>query len=468
MKCHRIKHIAAAFTACVLMYTEACALPCIEPVKEQDTVVGYVWLEDGTEVNGPEGWSGIAFKTDNGKVLSGAWRDADGNPVELGSGGYARVEMTYERNKLRKKCYFNLSGVPVAGPEGWAWCEYQFKNNSRQPTKVSAFSADGTPFVNERGYFSVVYEYGRNDRITSEEFYGPDGKRCLCTEGYAKATYGFTSVGDPTLTTYYDINNRPVAVPALGCASVLREYRGRHLISWTYRGTDKKPVNGPEGWATLTNTLNKTRNAVDSSTYTDRNGNPAAGPEGWHKAVYHTDKKGNVESSEYYDVNGQPFTPAAVSTAAARTEQTEDESGYLRYVTAYAADGSVLYPVTVYVLSGDGKILRESRVDANGTDITDRKNVCAVLYLYDSTNRITGIRYQDAHGQPVVSADGYAGFDDILDQYGFVLERHYLDADGSPAVLPDGSSGIRYLYGAGMNKTGEQLLDAEGNELVQQ
>lgn len=464
MKCRPVKHIAAVFLACMLMYTEACALPFIEPVGEQ-TASGYVWLEDGTRVNGPEGWSEIVYKTDNGRILSGVWQDADGNPVAVGSTGYARVEMTYERTRLRKECYYDLNGSPVAGPDGWAWCEYQYRNNSKLPTKVSTFSADGTPFISERGYSSVVYEYGRNDRITSEEFYGPDGKRCLCTEGYAKATYGFTSVGDPTLTTYYDINNRPVVIPSLGCASVLREYRGRLLISWTYRGTDKKPVNGPEGWASLTNTLNKTRNAIDSSTYTDRNGNPAAGPEGWHKAIWQTDKKGNAESVEYYDVNGQPFTLTADSRTASRTEQTADESGYLRYVTEYSADGSALSPVTVYVLSGDGKILRESRRDANGTDITDLKNVCAVLYLYDSENRITGIRYQDAHGQPVISADGYAGFDDVLDQYGFVQERHYLDADGSPAILPDGSSGIRYLYDVCMNRIGEQPLNAEGDQL---
>ena len=412
--------------------------------------------------------------------------------------------------KLAAVSWTDADGKPVPGPDGYARVEYTYKNRSAQPTTERYFDENGDPYVTAEGYAKVMKEYGRDYTVTSESFYGADNQPCLCIEGYAEAKYGYTSKGEIRTAYYYDTNGRKVIVPALGYACLNREYKGVTLVSETFLGTDKNPIDAKVGYAVMENTLNRQYDILETR-YRHADGSPASGPEGWHHAVYTNDSDGRHLSAQYftetetpcinaegvyeqsftYDSqgrlltiqlqnNGKPVTGLNGWSKCAyeyddtgrktctryydiNGKLTDRRSGYAYCVTTwndaegsytqtwYDVNGQALkrdgYMTLVSYTSGHGRIIANRYLDENGKPTQNANGVYTVEYTYDEQGRIIGNRYLDQNGEPAISSEGYAAFTDELDENGFVIRRICNGTDGT--VLKT----LCYIYDDNLNLT---------------
>ena len=96
--------------------------------------------------------------------------------------------------------------------------------------------------------------------------------------------------------------------------------------------------------------------------------------------------------------------------------------------------------------------------------MADDKGYAILVYKYDASGQVTACQYQDAQGNPVNNADGYAFLEQSW-KYGKVIDCAYYDAEHRMVMGPEGYARKRSTY---LNRSRvEEIVhyDAEGKPL---
>ena len=370
----------------------------------------------------------------------------------------AKPENTENGGRITETVWKNENGETVPGPEGYAIVRYTYKG--KDVTEMY-FDADGSPFMTEEGCYGKKKTLDGKGRVVELKYLSASGELTLNIRNFARMTAMYSSFGEPTVITYYGLNNKPVVVPTLGYASVLTEFSGKTMTARTYRDARSQPVDIPEGYAMVKQKLNNHFQVIRIR-YEHANGSPAVGPDGWYRCIIDRDEDGRILSTKYYDINenltdrGLPYAWEERTYPAADTVQ----------ITRFDINGNKVTDengvATLVRIMQDEKVMRERFLDAEGQPTVNGIGVGTVVYAYDEKGRIEAVTYQDTEGVTASCSLGYAGYRDTLGENGAPVTRLLLGPDGLPAETRDGYCEIRYQYDVFGNLSRKEYYNSAG------
>lgn len=154
---------------------------------------------------------------------------------------------------------------------------------------------------------------------------------------------------------------------------------------------------------------------------------------------YEYDVHGRVVQCAFYDADGNPVLNENKVFCIQCSYPDTDGTACVRYVDSegnLCADGD---GIAQYVLVCDerGFLAELCGYDEEGNVSWQKETgVCRTVYETDEKGRVTGTRYCDAEGNPVISNDGYAGISVKYDRRGRVVEQWYCGVDGALVYEP--------------------------------
>jgi len=127
----------------------------------------------GNPTLGEEGFvTRVQMLNDKGRVISVAWLDVEGNPMNIAGETYCRVDYTYDKaGNINRERYYDAEGQPVRNAEGYA----------------------------------IIYrEYDASNRVVYEKFYDVDGFAIAIDGGVVAYRYTYDAGGNLLTCTAYD------------------------------------------------------------------------------------------------------------------------------------------------------------------------------------------------------------------------------------------------------------------------
>ena len=187
--------------------------------------------------------------------------------------GEATPRNNEENGKITETVWEDANGEPAAGPEGYAYVRYTYRQEN---TFERYYDAEGNPFRVNGGYCGKrVMRDGRGN-ITEIEYLDEKGDRTLNRQGYGMVRMFYFGFGALRSLFYYGLGKRTVVVPSLGYASVSYEYSNKTMTSVTYQDEKGNPTDTAAGYAAIKQKTDK-KFRVLSIRYDHANGKPATG-----------------------------------------------------------------------------------------------------------------------------------------------------------------------------------------------
>lgn len=162
-------------------------------------------------------------------------------------------------------------------------------------------------------------------------------------------------------------------------------------------------------------------------------GQPVPNSEGYSSVVYEYDNNGNKAKETYLDSTGNFYLRkggyCSISRTYTRISNRVETISYLD-----ATDQPVCINgcyLTKYYYNEQRRIVKEKYYDANGNGMIRKDNLYGEkTYKYDAVGRIIGERFFNENGEPVLSASGYAGYDQEYDERGNISAIYFMDFSG--------------------------------------
>lgn len=282
---------------------------------------------------GVAGWNNVY--DEKGNHIEREFFDTKENPVMSSTLHYAKVKYTYDDNgNLNSIRYMNVQGglVLVNGVAGYDYVKDKRGNTLEEKpigTNVglaanklmSKYKYDEFDNCTSRslydnsgaatnGYGVHRYEcvYNSRNQLIEKKHYGIDGKLTICHDdtNCAIQKYEYDDKGDCIKTSYLGIDNKPCKCDE-GWSSTTYEYDVfGNIIKQSFFGIDGKPTDPknivPIGIAKYDKWGNRIYVAAQ-----DSKGNfILRSNEGWAIQRSEFDKRNNITSESYYDVNDKP------------------------------------------------------------------------------------------------------------------------------------------------------------------
>ena len=394
----------------------------------------------------------------------------------------------YERNdslhRLTKITYINHRGEPVSDPQGVSSRDYIYDGAGNMAESFYR-NRDGELTLNERHWAHGKDVFDEHRRLIREEYYGPDDKPIINTEGIASSTVEYEDntvtyriydeKGEPTLSLISYNNSQIYHI-----ASVTTSKNGRRRTSSFY-GKDGKPIS-VYGYSRYMEEESKDGRRISISYY-DSDDEPVNTSGGYHKVVEYLNQDGDCIRTEIIDRSGDFANSLAAPTFTYRkfdNYHNAIEELYFdkdrRPMQNKAYFGA--FGVRAYYTNN----MRDSVVflDASHSMPMDCQNGFAISrYEHDEAGRIIRQRAFHASGEPALFSNDegetchdmrmdmamdcsfgvrseYGINNDLLRRYliiyedGRIIEKRRIDESGDPEDSIDGIAITRYSYTNGL------------------
>ena len=412
---------------------------------------GYYLNANGEEVAGPEGYARVENTYyEKEKLIKTAYYDADGNLFFMESEGYAFMEKTMWKSRVTRLAYYDQEGLPVNGPEGYAWVDYVYYDEEgvlrSRPQRQTYYDENGAP-VKIDGAYAVHQEFMEDDKIVGETYYDEYGERGYCDYGYSRYQDDLITYGRVGARTYYDENDQPMIVPGLGYATVKYSYTGkynRYVSSSVYLDTEGNRVDGTEGYCETSYVYDKNNKLVGQS-FLSADGTPVVTSDGYARIEYENDANGNHIKTRYIGEDGNP-----VQTRNGYDEVRNTYTGKKKTEETYYADGQPVlctqgYFCITYEYNADDKVLTQSYFDTEMQPVLCNSGYASLVNEYDEDGELISTRYYDTEGNLATRGKEYASTRKVYDEDHMGYTLLYLDGAGSPITLSAGYDSLRCL-----------------------
>ena len=466
-------------------------------VKQIPTMEQYLDA-DGNLTPGPEGWARVTYDLlKNQEVRETAYYGADGRLMVFAQAGYARCEKTWDSRAAHwtRVAYFDADDQLMAGPDGWAYADYDYKNGKPYTVRERYYQADGEPYRTEEGYCGCAYQQNGSGQITAMYFYDGDGNRMRLRDGSSGWTKTYAARSDRvTAQTWLDPEDRLYAVPALGYAKVKYTYdnqllsgaayfgaddkpalchdgyhrvayvlKNRQVVGERYFGTDDKPAPNADGYAAVTYALDAQGRRL-SETYQNAQGADTPCAAGYHRVEYRYDEAGRLTETIRYDLDGAVWTEPGKPYAYTHTTYAEDQAS--SDTVFLAADGT---PVswgdcwTLHcLLDEQGRPVEEHALDEQGHPVSTPEGAAILRRRFGADGDCVYVAFRTAEDEPAWQEGGYAALELAHDEKDRVTFVRCLDDRDQPVVRPDGTAALRRAW-HGAQVAWEACYDTENH-----
>jgi hypothetical protein len=163
-------------------------------------------------------------------------------------GGYARVEMDYDRaNRLSDKRYFDAAGNPTLHPDGY-WRSHEEYDSAGNDIETRYFGLKDERSSFRKKYHRVSRQYDRQGHITLHAFFDTRLEPTLSHENVAHIVKSYDDYGRLIESRAYGVHSEPVRASD-GSHQVTYEYDdlGRETLR-RHRDENLQPVNCKHGY----------------------------------------------------------------------------------------------------------------------------------------------------------------------------------------------------------------------------
>ena len=255
----------------------------------------------------------------------------------------------------------------------------------------------GRPALNLGGYAEIRRQYDENGRMTEERYLDLNGETVACADGIASRTYEYDPEGNVTLYAFFDVAGVPVRDPGLDCCSVALHYDEGRIVKEEYFDETGAACMTAGGFAGKERVYNEA-GQMTRIAFLDQDGAPilAETGAGYVEMEY---KESSLYRLCYFGLDGEPVSNCYGYSVC----QFDREEGLLTGVSYWDAQGQPAVPYR---------------------DCWSREEI-----TYDEFARMTGERFYDMKGEPVLTNGGYAAVKYDWDTASGAF-RLYYDADG--------------------------------------
>lgn len=449
----------------------------------------------------------------------------DGHNIHL-----CKIEVDKYGNRLRET-YYNGKGKPVSSNEnGLSGVEYEYNDNGYL-TRLTGLDSKGKPAFNIYGYVSAVFEPDENNFDAKTTFVDADGKPIMASldagvfaglvaennelglplkatfvdeegkpyegkEGYATIVNTYTPVGDRETVSYYNADNKPVALNGfeysaknsydeLGRLIVIESYDSKGALTadendvarYTFEynpygavtrverfDAAGKHVNMPNGTSTDVYLYDNMKGYVTEIQHLNADGKLAEA-DGWARMVIGYDPATSRRNEEQYFNAADKHTSTSYNTIDPKTgftstEWTVDATGKLRpgeYKSNYEFDDR-------------GNLTKFWATDLQGNRINGvvvgeeaQKGVCEVRTVFDDNGNLIDATYYSADNRPATMNDGTHHRVNQYDERGRRTHEHAYDAAGKPNTAKGAIAEAACKYDNRGNMLEQTGLDGYGH-----
>ncbi len=495
------------------------------PYLNKNLIISDSWYDTENQMApGPNGYARVEYGYDGRIQTKVSYYAEDGSLYLYKKAGYAVMESVYEKGLKKSTHYYGKDNQLIAGPDGYAYIKYSYQKDT---VTEMYYNADGTMFFNDSGICGVEKKQIAGTLTEENRYFIGEGIRGRCNDGYSGIKTVRNIRGKTVFIGYYDENDEPMIVEALGYAQMKNSYNRNLILQTTYFGTDGKPICGVEGFAIVKNTIQNKE--IVKTVYYDTDGKTITnGPAGYAQAIF-KNQNNNVISEQYLSADGKAYYVGDLYNEIRYTWARNKKTSESYWKDGNPTAGLNGYHEVRYEINGSGKITKKSFYDINNNLMlcddgyaiveneynsdggimstkyygTDRRLILAPgteyafikTILFKDLNGIMSndndieleneyetekgydngeiVEYHGLDGRLMNIDAGYAYIEKEFDSVGNTIRTQYYNSDGRKTACKDGYDEIRREYNDKKQAirieywlNGERMLNAKGYAIV--
>jgi serine/threonine protein kinase len=397
-------------------------------------------------------------RDDQGNFVALSYFGLDGNPVGIGPGITTVLYAYDERGNQVEETNRDRNGRLIRGFGGAAGWTAKYDDRGREVERAY-FDEDRHPTWGRDGYTRYTSTYDDRGNRTGQAYFNTEDKPIVTRQGYASWSATYDERGNQTAQAYFDAAAKPT-LNADGVARWTATYDARdNRTEEAYFGTDDRPILNVNGIAGLTAKYDERDNKVEEAYFgTDRR--PIAskvGVAGWRGRC---DARGNFIEWAYFDTAGRPARHKDGNTGV--TKVYDDATGMLAQETYTGYEGGK-FASLVREFDAQEHRVSEAYQDAAGQPVRGADGYARYTSKYDDRGHEVEEADFDAAGQRMRTKEGWARWTDSYDERGRRTGRAFFDEAGNPVRITDGYAGWTSRYDERRNEVERTFLDEAGH-----
>lgn len=149
-----------------------------------------------------------------------------------------------KRGNMTMLSCYDGYGKKINGNRGWSEKRFTY-DESGQKTSEAYFSLDGKPVIDSKdGYYKCIYKYNPIRLIESMTFYGPTGKPMNSPQGFATVRYKYNNQNQQTEVSYWSIGGQPAEINGTYHKEIYHYRNGAPYKSDIYNKSNRKIATG--------------------------------------------------------------------------------------------------------------------------------------------------------------------------------------------------------------------------------
>ena len=332
------------------------------------------------------------------------------------------------KNKQETLAYFDVSGKPVTGPEGWNKLKLEYDKKGFLCAYTTLDSID-TPVVTKQGFCRTEWLNDDFGRVVEERYFDAAHKPVENAEGYHCKKNSYDSADNIVKEAYFDAGNRPVSDKTNGVPCISRTFDlFRHCRSEQFSDPSGKPVDGRLHFSRVESEYDRFGNKK-SSRWFDKDSIACKGPDGAHcvKRCYDS-YPGLVTNETRYNPKEMPAVGydgihEILGAYNDKRQQTKWQCFGLNRKPVEDKEGDHLVESQY---DDKGREISHTRLRADGRPNRDRDlGIAKVTSVYNRENKWTEQAYYDERNRLVTGFYGYARGYKVYQPDGGMVVYHF-------------------------------------------
>jgi hypothetical protein len=350
--------------------------------------------------------------------------------------------------------------TPSRGKAGWAHQELVF-DLVGNIVEYRWLDEAGKLVTTQAGFARQTVEWDAAGNPVLVRNFLPNGRPAIDTDGNHALRARFDARGNRERVDYLDSALLPVTIASgYRRAEQTFDERGYRLSTQRF-GADDNPAPDNQGCVRYQDIRTPTGEQTSSSCW-DAEGKPALTKEGVHETRYEQDDRGNLTAESYFDGSGAPALRRNVHRIVYKWDTNKRRrigtTHFDQFGKATTTDTGFHGYRTVH--DGNGFIIREEFIDANGALTRDSKGAFAYRFENDDRGGLLRQTPLGPDGEVLDLAETHFAYE--RDEFGRKVRQWYLDVAGKRGAGKAGIAGWSTEYDVYGRVRRETNLDAVG------